>query len=168
MELTTARLLLRPFKREDAPELARLLNDLDITKWLGTAPYPYDLADAEEFLHDNADNTPDVFAIDDAIGLAGAVGVKGELGYWIAKRSWGQGYAFEAAVAAVSQYFIDPDNEELIAAYFSGNEKSRQIQKKLHFKDNGQRNISCRATGDVKTCTSTKLLRSDWIMGNST
>ena len=34
-------LALRPFQLEDAPEVARLLNDESVSKWTLTIPFPY-------------------------------------------------------------------------------------------------------------------------------
>ncbi len=50
LPLATERLLMRPISQEDAPEIARLLNNLNVSKTLARVPYPYSLQDAHHFI----------------------------------------------------------------------------------------------------------------------
>jgi RimJ/RimL family protein N-acetyltransferase len=102
----TDRLYLRPGRREDAPALFRAIAEFDIVRNLSSAPWPYNLADAaalasREF---NANEPLHFIFLDgtasrELIGVAGLDRMPGgemELGFWIAKKHWNRGYAFEA------------------------------------------------------------------------
>ena len=106
----TERLLLRPGWAEDAPALAQAIADETIVRNLATAPWPYGLADAEAFLASARDPALPSFLIfertDGAPQLVGACGLGRrpsgavELGYWIARPFWGNGFATEAGPCA--------------------------------------------------------------------
>ena len=48
--ITTARLVLRPVRREDGPALFALISNWNVAQWLGTVPWPYGAQDMTEFL----------------------------------------------------------------------------------------------------------------------
>src|SRR3546814_15945413 len=95
----TERLLLRPGWREDAPALAAAIGDEAIVRNLATAPWPYNQADAEDFLARPEDSTlPNFLIFSRTLGAQRLVGSCGimqgkedhlELGYWIARSYWG-------------------------------------------------------------------------------
>lgn len=118
-ELHSARLLLRPFVPDDARGVQRLAGDRAIADTTLNIPHPYEDGLAEEWiaLHGALfeEGTSVIFAIllQEAARLIGAISFvldrrvkSGELGYWIGKPYWGQGYATEAA-ARVLQYGFD-------------------------------------------------------------
>lgn len=102
----TERLLLRPGWPEDAPALAQAIADEAIVRNLATAPWPYGVAEAEAFLSKPRDEVLPTFLLfkrtDGAPELVGSAGFGRkpngavEIGYWIARAHWGQGYATEA------------------------------------------------------------------------
>jgi RimJ/RimL family protein N-acetyltransferase len=53
LPLATERLLLRPIRDEDAPEIAQLLNNINVSQTTATIPYPYSLDDAISFISSN-------------------------------------------------------------------------------------------------------------------
>src|SRR5688500_11155167 len=101
--IDTPRLRLRPARGKDAARMARLANDPGVAKMTSRMPYPYGLEDAETFLAQTCETDPDreaVFAIDHPHeGLIGMLGFhsnaegRSELGYWLGRPYWGQGYA---------------------------------------------------------------------------
>ncbi len=103
----TPAITLRPYQLDDADALARLLNDPDVTAMTSSVPFPYARADAEAYLSDVRNETgrkvSRAITLDGAlvggIGLDVRPGGAEELGYWIGKPHWGQGFA-SAAVAA--------------------------------------------------------------------
>lgn len=113
-ELLTPRLRLRCMRADDIPEVVRLLNDWGVVRWLARPPFPYTEAAAREFLamyqQIHASGTVTGFLVADRetdrpLGSIGArVGDdwRGELGYWIGRPHWRQGYAREAATAIVA------------------------------------------------------------------
>ena len=138
----TARLLLRPGFAEDAPALARAIDDSAIVRNLATAPWPYGLAEAEAHLaapHDLV--LPRLLIIErtaSAPRLVGACGLSRrpsgavELGYWIARADWNRGFATEAARALV-EIAGTLKLARLEAAHFVDNPASARVLEKLGF-----------------------------------
>ena len=138
----TERLLLRPGWAEDAPALAAAIADEMIVRNLATAPWPYSLRDAEAFLAQPRDPVLPSFLIfertDGAPRLVGSCGLGRrpsgavELGYWISRPYWGNGYATEAGVALIdiarALGFI-----QLEGSHFLDNPASGRVLEKLGF-----------------------------------
>lgn len=133
--LQTARLTLRPLAWSDRAAITDALNNWDITRWLSQVPFPYTLADADQFI-DMAQRSPDDahWAIDQGAGLIGVISVKPDLGYWLDQAHHGQGVMTEAARAVVTWYFTDHPGP-VISGHFVGNAASRAILTRLGFTD---------------------------------
>ncbi|MER5170451.1 MULTISPECIES: GNAT family N-acetyltransferase [Thioclava] len=160
--LYTSRLNLRAFRPEDAPDIVAGLSDFETTRWLGRAPHPYRMSDAMAFLERSM--TSDlVWAIEDARGFAGMIGMVGELGYWISPHARGYGYVFEAAHLLVARHFADPRVLDLAAGYFIGNGASARILHRLGFQPDGapDKRLSV-AWGSLRPHQPLRLSRSDW------
>ncbi|GLS88648.1 hypothetical protein GCM10010873_36220 [Cypionkella aquatica] len=143
--LKTARLSLRPVAATDAAAVVAYLNDLAISGWLARVPMPYTAADFEQFATDIA-YPGETFVIEDAQGFAGIIGAGFELGYWLAPRAQGQGYASEAARAVLEMQFAH-DESTVAAGYFEGNHASARVLAKLGFAEVGRSLKHCRALG---------------------
>ena len=142
----TERLLLRPGWAEDAPALAQAIADEAIVRNLATAPWPFALRDAEAFLAAPRDPVLPSFLIYQrtaaAPQLVGACGLGRrpsgavELGYWIAREAWNQGYATEAghALLAIAEAL---GLQRLEASYFIDNPASGRVLEKLGFTPTG-------------------------------
>ena len=135
----TKRLVLRRHKQDDAGEMARLIADWDVIKWLTSPPFPYALSDAEQFL--KADMSKETFAItwdDQYLGNVGLHGVPDspdlEFGYWLGKPYWGQGLMTEAANAVIADHFARDDGL-LLSGYLEGNKASANVLGKLGFQN---------------------------------
>jgi RimJ/RimL family protein N-acetyltransferase len=138
----TERLLLRPGWAEDAHQLARAIADEQIVRNLATAPWPYALQDAEAFLATPRDPAMPSFLItertDAAPRLVGACGLSRrpsgavELGYWIARPFWNQGFATEAGRALV-EIACTLKLPRLEASHFVDNPASGRVLEKLGF-----------------------------------
>lgn len=161
--LLTPRLVLRPFEICDAEALARGIGNFDVTKWLSTVPYPYGRSDAEAYIAAQVD-APLNWAISmPDNGLIGGVGIRdGELGYWLARPAWGQGFGFEAARAAVAHWFKDARNGDLRAGYFPGNENSGLLLKCLGFVPDGTKLKTARALSQDIVSNEMRLTRAAW------
>jgi len=136
MELRTERLVLRELTVEDADAIAELANEWDVAKVLARVPYPYNRSDALQFIEFVSSEQLPVWGIV-ADRLIGVVGVEDELGYWLGKEFWGQGFATEAVSAAVACHFSDPQNKEIEAGHYDGNHASRRVLEKLGFAEIG-------------------------------
>ena len=142
----TDRLLLRPGWAEDAPALARAIADEQIVRNLATAPWPYALKDAEAFLASPRDPVMPSFLITErTAGAPRIVGSCGlgrrpsgavEMGYWIGRPHWGQGFATEAsrALIDIARTLKLP---RLEASHFVDNPASGRVLEKLGFMPTG-------------------------------
>lgn len=142
----TERLLLRPPWAEDAAELANAINDPGIARQLARVPSPMHVDDAAEWIARPVEpSQPRALVFlrtEGAPRLVGAVGVAltedgdRELGYWIARRYWGLGFASEAAqpVVATARLF---DGPPLVAGHFVDNPASGRVLEKLGFRPTG-------------------------------
>jgi RimJ/RimL family protein N-acetyltransferase len=162
--LETERLLLRRLDRSDMPAILPLLNEWDVAKTLGRVPHPYTEEMAQEFFDGlekrRAEGTDFNFAIlrkSDREYLGGC-GVhlrengQFELGYWIGKPYWGNGYATEAARAASRLALVDLKVTKLTAGWFVDNPPSGRVLAKLGFAEDGMEQRDCRARGHAVTC----------------
>ena len=144
-ELITERLRLRRLQPSDAPVIAPLVNDWDVARWTSHIPHPYTVQMADEFIAAQAEapsNGSRVFAIlrKDDDTLVGCVGLHresgshhGELGYWVGKQYWGNGYASEAVRAVVDFAFNELNLAELEAGAVPVNRASHRVLAKSGF-----------------------------------
>lgn len=161
--IETPRLRLRAARRNDAAAIARLANDPGVVRMTGSMPFPYTLADAEAFLARASENDParaTMFAIErPEDGLIGTVGLspnaegRAELGYWLGRPFWGQGYATEAARGALSFAARDWGRRLVVAGHHADNDASGWVLTKAGFLYTGvvQRTYSRARGGDVPT-----------------
>ncbi|SFR85817.1 GNAT family N-acetyltransferase [Sphingomonas jatrophae] len=143
----TARLMLRPGWREDAPALHAAIADEAVVTKLARAPWPYALADAEAFLARPVEPClPSLLLFERGEGaprLVGGAGLHREtdgsvaLGYWIAQDRWGRGYATEAGRAVVEMARA-LGHKRLMAGHFIDNAASGRVLAKLGFCPTGR------------------------------
>jgi RimJ/RimL family protein N-acetyltransferase len=143
MFAVTKRLLLRPAWPEDAPELAQAIGDERIVRNLATAPWPYCLGDAEQFLWRPRDPQHPNFLITDRIDeprrIIGSVGFHDsdgtpELGYWLVPDRWGEGLVPEAAEAAIAAGRHCLGYGRIVSGHFADNPASGRVLEKLGFR----------------------------------
>lgn len=159
--IKTARLTLRPLSDADEKNVVAGIGDYGIACWLTTAPHPYRPEDFHSFL--GTARPGKVWAIDDGGGCCGAIGLDPTLGYWLARRVWGRGYATEAARAVLAVHFADPASGSVHSGCFAGNSASRNVLTKLGFQPDGFRLTACRASGDSAVLVQCMALtRDDW------
>lgn len=138
----TARLTLRPVAASDEAKVVAAIDDIAVSGWLAVVPHPYTAADFRFFLTEIA-RPGEVFVIEDAAGFAGIMSIEDDvLGYWLAPRAQGFGYATEAGRCLVAAHFAGSD-APLTSGYFEGNMRSANVLAKLGFVETGR---------DVKHC----------------
>ncbi len=142
----TPRLLLRPGFPEDAPALAAAIADKAIVRNLAVVPWPYSLRDAEAFLASPRDPVlPSLLIFERTEGPPRLIGSCGlgrrpsgavEMGYWIARPHWGQGFATEAcrALIEIARTLALPSVE---GSHFIDNPASARVLEKLGFEPLG-------------------------------
>jgi len=145
-DLHTSRLTLRALAPEDAAEFHRLINDWEICRRLPDAPFPYPAALAGEWIAaaaaDRAAGRAEQFALRDTgtgalLGCAGlrmaADGKSADLGYWLGRAHWGQGFALEAARRLVEWGFAAFPIARITATVSADNDASAAVLRQLGF-----------------------------------
>lgn len=146
MELTTERLILRPWNEGDAEILFEYASDPDVGPPAGWPPH--------KNIEESMDVIQNVFSGSECYAICekengkaiGAVELKlnghtdmtrrddeCELGYWLGKPFWGRGYMPEAVKELIRHGFEDLGMTTIWCGYYDGNEKSRRVQEKTGF-----------------------------------
>lgn len=141
--LSTNRLLLRPLSIEDAPRITQLLQEPDIAiNGLGI-PQPYQLSDAEhmiERVQQLSENDHFTWAIvlhenNELLGVITLILTtvlhRAEMGYWIGKEYWNNGYATEAAKFVIKDAYSRYEINRIYAKSFTDNEASTRVLEKI-------------------------------------
>ncbi|WEK47540.1 MAG: GNAT family N-acetyltransferase [Candidatus Andeanibacterium colombiense] len=140
------RLLLRPGWQEDAAELTARIADEAIVRNLSRVPWPYQEQHAAEWLAipKQAKWPTLLITLPSAYGtpIIGACGLheqggQPEIGYWIARDHWGQGYATEAARAVLS-IARALGHRRVYSCHAVDNPASGKVLRKAGFKPTGQ------------------------------
>ena len=152
LTIKTQRLLLRPFQRSDAREFARLAGDWSVASMTSDIPHPFDESQALAWLKPARGEVRFAIAMDGRHLIGGAgfyrrpSGVA-ELGFWLGKPWWGQGFATEAARAVVAHGVRDPRLPAFSSAHFVDNPASGRVLAKLGFVEAERIPIACTARG---------------------
>ena len=140
------RLLLRPIWPEDAQALFAGIADEGVVRHLSRAPWPYEERHALELAMRPVEAAYPRFLITRARDAAviGGIGINSldppglvEMGYWIVRRHWGQGYATEAGAAmlAIARAL---GHAEVRARHYLDNPASGRVLRKLGFEPTGR------------------------------
>jgi RimJ/RimL family protein N-acetyltransferase len=149
--LTGRNIILRKLKATDADSITLYINDKSIVKWLISVPYPYKKNFAEQFIRSrfNERRTKKSFtfgvtlkSVDEVIGIIDLSDIdwedkKAEIGYWIGKKFWGQGYMTEAINLTSEFGFRELKLNKIYARVFEGNQASMKILEKNNFRREG-------------------------------
>lgn len=137
-------LLFRPLTEADVPALVDHAGDEEVARWTATIPFPFGEDDARDFLargdRERAAGTGEHFAIErrEEPGMVGCVGYMVrenavEIGYWVARPSWGRGIATESVQAVAAHLFGRDGVEKLTAEVMHGNLASARVLEKAGF-----------------------------------
>jgi ribosomal-protein-alanine N-acetyltransferase len=150
--LETERLILRPFDLSDAPMVQLLAGDEAIASTTLIIPHPYEDGLAEEWIRTHPEAFEKGKFINFAIvlkvsgELIGAIGltlnqehVHAELGYWIGKPYWNQGYCTEAAREVIRYGFESLSLNRIHAMHLSQNPASGKVMRKIGMRYEGAR-----------------------------
>jgi len=148
--MRSPRLTYRPIEARDAGRIAALAGDWDVARMTGRIPHPYSLVDADLWIA-SIGAEEFVRAVERNGELIGAVGYiyrgprQAEIGYWIGKPWWGNGFATEAARTLVEHCFGDAGFQRLTCGHFVDNPASARVIAKLGFRRIGQDAQWCEA-----------------------
>lgn len=145
--IVTDRLLLRPWEPTDADSLFRNANDSELAESAGWLPHSspeYSLRIIKEVLM-----VPETYAIvpRDVRRAVGSISLKfgrdanislvkgeAEIGYWIGRDYWNNGYVTEAARALISHGFDDLKLDRIWCLCRTENIGSKRVQDKCGFR----------------------------------
>ncbi|MFA5901496.1 MAG: GNAT family N-acetyltransferase, partial [Hyphomicrobium sp.] len=85
-----------------------------------------------------------------------------EIGYWIGKPWWGNGYATEAARTLVAYCFDEVGFKQLTCGHFVDNAASKRVIAKLGFRRTGKGSLWCEARKN-EVSTVTYACRRPWL-----
>ena len=146
-QLETERLVFRPWKESDTPDLYACACDGAVGPIAGWPPHKSPEESLEVIRH--VFNGPECYALC-LKGKTGPIGcielkLRGctdmtdkedecELGYWLGKPFWGKGLMTEAALEMIRHGFEDLGMTRIWCGYYEGNERSKRVQEKAGFR----------------------------------
>gem|GEM_PF-69328 len=174
--LKSQRLSLRPFRPSDAPLVAQMASDYDLYRTTLNLPHPYTLSDAqvwialhEKHLHEKGFYTWAI-EVTDTGTLVGCLSIgqnltqhDAEVGYWIGKAYWNNGYGTEGTMLAIDFAFKALAVNKVIGRYFAVNPASGKIMAKCGMIFEGVLKESIYKDGTFHDLGYYGLLRSQWL-----
>ena len=173
MILETKRLILRPWREDDAEDLYKFASDPDVGLPAGWQPHT-SVENSRDIIK-NVLSAPETYAVclkedEKAIGSVGfhrndlaENDDEYELGYWIGKPFWGQGLIPEASREILRHAFEDLGMARVWCGYYDGNVKSRRVQEKLGFVyHHTTEGIELSLVGEVRTGHAQLMTKEDW------
>lgn len=173
--LETRRLRLRSLTLADAPAVQRLAGAPEIADTTLNIPHPYadDLAEQwiaglAEVARSGAGRT---WAIADrsSDALLGAIGLiitprhqHAELGYWVGRPFWSQGYTTEAAAAVLAYGFDTLGLHRIHAHHFARNPASGRVMQKIGMVPEGILRQHVRKGDHFEDIVCYGILREEW------
>ncbi len=143
MTFETERLILRPWREEDAEQLYKYAKDPEVGPPAGW-PAHTSPENSREIIN-SVLSAPETYALclkEDGLPI-GSVGLhrndiatsddEYELGYWLGKPFWGRGLVPEGAAELLRHAFLELGMNRVWCGYYDGNTKSRRVQDKLGF-----------------------------------
>ncbi|MCX6832911.1 MAG: GNAT family N-acetyltransferase [candidate division Zixibacteria bacterium] len=173
--LETKRLILRPFAMADAKDVQRLAGDRAIADTTLSIPHPYGDGKAEEWISKHQETFDQEKGVTLAITrkpddmLLGAIslmdiskGHQAELGYWVGKPYWNQGYCTEAASAVLRYGFLVLGLIRIHASFLTRNPASGRVMQKLAMRHEGCRRQHVMKWGKCEDMGLYGILKHDW------
>lgn len=172
--IETPRLILRPLTQYDFADLVRGLNNFNVSRNTARIPFPYAMADAEEFLAIASQTEAAALRLSITLKEGGDIvcggatyepresGAEAEIGYWLAEPQWGKGYGTEAAHAMVDHAFEVAGYAKMVARYRLANDASRRILEGLGFVKTSETTCASRAEGAETLAAMMVLTHAAW------
>lgn len=178
--IKTKRLILRDLERNDRRDLAEQANNLNVSRYLETVPYPYSIKDAESFIKHckkEARKKPrekyelgiELKQEKKLIGIISLTKVDrfnktGGFGYWLGEKYWKQGIMTEAFEKLIAYAFTKLRLQRLNVEAFVENEASNALIRKMGFRYEGTRLkfMRSKSTGKIHDIHIYGLLKEEW------
>lgn len=174
MKLETKRLVLRKPRKSDANDLVEGLDNLKVSKWVSSVPYPYKKKDAMWFINDCKKKGNYAFSIElkSERKVVGGIGLHGykefdgiaEIGFWVNEKYWRQGIVKEAAIALIDFGFKKLKLRRIVQKAYTRNKASNSVAKKFGYKFEGKerKSVKAKSTGKIHDCNVYSMLKNEW------
>ena len=169
-------LTLRPFVQEDLPNILVLVQDKDVAATTLTIPYPCTEEAINNWFRLQQQELEEGKVLRWAVCLTGTNELIGtmklathpeyesaELGYWIGKPYWGNGYASEAGYLVVDYAFRTLELNRVEAHAMVENIVSAKVLRKLGMREEGYHPQLIKKWGEFKDVKTYGLLREQWV-----
>ena len=193
IQITTPRLILRPWVESDAEALYRFARDPLVGPPAGWPPHT-SVENSREIIrgvlsaretyamvlrYDTTDSVSgEVISAGTPVGSIGIMfkgcgsyphmkQTEAEIGYWVALPLWGRGLVPEAVRALQARCFEELKLDGLWCGYYEGNEKSRRVQEKCGFTPQSRMEIPPHPFNGATAECFTYLPREKWQAGCS-
>jgi ribosomal-protein-alanine N-acetyltransferase len=170
--LTTARLVLRQLREDDAAALFPVLSDPEVMIWWSSGPHA-SLAETDDYVKGNAAEGQgfDCWAITagDDVALGWVILIDGkpdvkEIGYILRRDQWGQGMAREAVSRVIDHGFEDLNLRRIFADTDPENAGSISLIQRLGFQYEGRLRGEWKTHIGVRDSLIFGLLQDEWTM----
>lgn len=168
--------MLRPFELSDADDVKRLAGDKAIADTTTAIPHPYEDGMAEEWIATHRPKFESGELLNLAIvsltskELIGAIGLmispiyeRAELGYWIGRPYWKNGYCTEAAKAVLRCGFTTLNLNRIYSYHFSRNPASGRVMQKIGMSHEGSTPQHLKKWNKFEDLEQYGILREQWI-----
>ena len=165
------RVRLRHLTLRDAPAVQHLAGDAAVASMTATIPHPSPPGAGRAWFPPHARPRREgdfVYAVtrgDDTLvgtlGLRIAPNPHGNVGYWIGRPYWGQGYATAAARAGIDSLFRHTDLAWLMAAHLANNRASARVLAKCGMREVARTKVEHRGAGVMLVLR--RVDRGDWV-----
>ncbi len=173
--LESPRLILRPFRLDDALTVQRLAGERDIAATTLAIPHPYEDGAAERWIapqreaFEKDESVTYAVTLRDTGDLVGAIGLaiarefdRAEMGYWIGKPYWGRGYCTEAARSVLGYAFGPLGLNRVHACHFARNPASGRVMQKVGMLYEGCQRQHVKRWGQYEDLERYGMLRADF------
>lgn len=174
-KLIGERIYLSPRNNEDIEKFTEWLNDFETTDYIGRSAYITTLEGEKQYFEENLNKNYNFFIItlkeDKLIGIVGlenydSINRTATLGIFIGDKDYrNEGYGTEAFSARIKYAFDVLGLRRIENGYFVNNEKSKRMQEKLGYRNEGLRRKKylCLATNEYADECITGLLKEEFI-----
>ncbi|HEY1720446.1 MAG TPA: 8-oxo-dGTP diphosphatase MutT [Magnetospirillaceae bacterium] len=176
--IDTARLILRAPRADDVPRMMELLADPDVVRHTARVPHPYTKADGERFIaacaEERAAGAGVTLAIEERVSgqMIGCIGApfapgNAEMGYWLGRPYWSQGYATEAARRLLRFLFEVCSRGLVWACPEPSNPASRRVLEKCGLAFERREHMLFPARGDERDVDVLSIDREHWTASHA-
>ena len=168
---------MRPFTLNDAPTVQQLAGDREIALNTLSIPHPYEDGVAEEWINTHEEQFAEgkianfAIVLRSSSDLIGSIGLtidqeheRAELGYWIGKPYWGNGYCTEAGKAVIRYGFNDFNLNRIHAQYLNRNPASGRVLEKLGMRYEGYLRQYIKKCGKFEDSKIYSILKDEYVL----